>query len=236
MMCVTRWPKLICSAVGLNANLSPGMASIAPRRFFCDRGQSIRTEVASGSLVAPVGLGTTVDFGVAVGLAGFAAGISCACNLVHRPEARRTKSVRACFMEKPPRQSLAYLSNGRGCGLDDGNVLAKRQPSWIAGETGPEPAHELSMARRFAVLNLPPSRFPCHRPCRGVIGRLALSGNKAAVFEKLDLHLGSSFQQAAGVSMRRTFGDLLGRSYFNNLSAVHYGDAGGQIAHDRHGV
>src|SRR6266851_3940608 len=52
----------------------------------------------------------------------------------------------------------------------------------------------------------------------------------------LDLHLGSSFQQAAGVRMRRTFGDLLGRSYFNNLSAVHYGNTGSQIAHDRHGV
>ena len=101
------------------------MASIAPRMFFCDRGKSIRTEVATGSFVAATGLGMTADFGVAVGLAGFAAGISCACNMVNRPEARRTKSARACFMEKSPRQSLAYLFNGRGCGLDDGNVVAK---------------------------------------------------------------------------------------------------------------
>jgi hypothetical protein len=45
--------------------------------------------------------------------------------MVNRPEARRTKSARACFMEKSPRQSLAYLANGRGCGLDDGNVVAE---------------------------------------------------------------------------------------------------------------
>src|ERR1700726_2852884 len=132
MMCVIRWPKLICSAVGLNANLSPGMASIAPRMFFCDRGKSTRTEVATGSFVAAAGLGMTTDLGAAVGLAGFAAGISCACNM-KRPEARGTKSATACFMEKSPRQSLAYLGNGRGCGLDDGNVVAKDQFSRIAG-------------------------------------------------------------------------------------------------------
>src|SRR6202011_467775 len=110
MMCVIRWPKLICSAVGLNANLSPGMASIAPRMFFCDRAKSIRTEVATGSLVVSAGLGVTADFGGALGLAGFAAGISCACNMVNRPEARRTKNVKTCFMEKTPKQSLEYLS------------------------------------------------------------------------------------------------------------------------------
>src|ERR1700716_2043657 len=93
------------------------MASIAPRMFFCDRGKSIRTEVATGSFVAAAGLGITADFGAAVGLAGFVAGTSCACNMVNRAEARRTKSARACFMEKPPRHSLAYLYNGRGWGL-----------------------------------------------------------------------------------------------------------------------
>src|ERR1700694_3321361 len=111
MMCVIRWPKLICSAVGLNPNLSPGMASIAPRMFFCDRGQSIRTEVATGSFVAAAGLGRAADFGAAFGLSGFA-GLSCACTMVNRPEARRTKSARACFMEESPRQSLAYLYKG----------------------------------------------------------------------------------------------------------------------------
>src|SRR5260370_25424813 len=105
MMCVTRWPKLICSAVGLKPNLSLGMASIAPRRFFCDRGQSIRTEVASGSLVAPVGLGTTADFGVAVGLAGVSAGRYFARHPVHRTETRRNKNTRAGFHEKHPSQA-----------------------------------------------------------------------------------------------------------------------------------
>src|SRR5260370_16378392 len=104
------------------------------------------------------------------------------------------------------------------------NVLAKPQLSWIAGETGPQPGQELSMAWRLPACNLGTFLFRCHRHCRRDICRLALSGPMTAAFEKLDLHLGSSFQQAAGVSMRRTFGDLLGRSYFNNLSALPHRD------------
>src|SRR6267378_3221649 len=149
MMCVIRWPKLICSAVGLNPNLSPGMASIAPRILFCDRGKSMRTEVATGSFVVAAGLGMTADFGAAVGLAGFAAGISCAGSRGNRPEARRTKSARACFMAKSPRVVPSIPLQRSRLWLDDGNVAAKDQCSQRAGETGPEPGLEPSMAWRL---------------------------------------------------------------------------------------
>ena len=47
-------------------------------------------------------------------------------------------------------------------------------------------------------------------------------------------NLRGRFEQAAGVGMGRTLGDLLGASYFNNLSPIHDSDAGGEIAYDRH--
>jgi hypothetical protein len=52
----------------------------------------------------------------------------------------------------------------------------------------------------------------------------------------LDLHFRSSFQQAAGVGMLRMFGNLLGRTDFDDLAAIHHRDTRREITHDRHGV
>src|SRR6267142_49999 len=47
---------------------------------------------------------------------------------------------------------------------------------------------------------------------------------------------GSCFQQAEGVWVLRIFGYLGGRPDLNDLSVIHDRNAGGEIAHYRHGV
>ncbi len=47
---------------------------------------------------------------------------------------------------------------------------------------------------------------------------------------------GGGFEQAAGVWVLRLPGDLAGGSRFNDFSAIHYRDAGGEIANHGHGV
>src|SRR6202043_105924 len=49
-------------------------------------------------------------------------------------------------------------------------------------------------------------------------------------------HFRCGLEEAARVGMLRTFGDLLRRSDFHNLAAIHHGNARRQIAYDRHGV
>ena len=44
------------------------------------------------------------------------------------------------------------------------------------------------------------------------------------------------FEQALRVGMLRAFRDLAGVAYFDDSSAIHHGNPGGEIADDRHGV
>src|SRR5882762_7965773 len=47
-MCATRCPKVICGSVGLKENLSAGMVSTAPCRFFACRGRISLITVVTG--------------------------------------------------------------------------------------------------------------------------------------------------------------------------------------------
>src|SRR5437660_10981928 len=48
MMCVTRWPNVICGGVGLKENLSAGMVSTAACRFLACRGSISLITVVTG--------------------------------------------------------------------------------------------------------------------------------------------------------------------------------------------
>src|SRR5579883_687107 len=51
-----------------------------------------------------------------------------------------------------------------------------------------------------------------------------------------DRDFGGGIEQGLGVGVFRGAGDLLGGSGFHDASALHDGDAGGEIAHDGHGM